>query len=103
MPEPGVRTFAVFLSPARAGMPDAPTPEEAEAVAAHFEYYRGLLRDGVLVLAGRTTEPPHAGVMVFEAAGDAEAERIARADPGVAAGVFEIRVQGFRVALMRGA
>lgn len=93
--------FAVWLSPARDGMPEAPTEAEAQAVSAHFAYYQGLRADRKLILAGRTTEPPFAGVMVFEAAGLEEAERIAHEDPGVVAGVFVARVQPFRVALLR--
>lgn len=101
-PESGAQTFAVFLTPVRAGMPDDPTPAETEAVGAHLAYYERLLDDGDLVLAGRTTASPIWGVMVFEAGSLEEAERVARADPGVVAGVFEVRVQPFRVVLMRG-
>lgn len=93
--------FAVWLSPAREGMPEAPTEAEALAASAHFAYYQGLLADRKLILAGRTTEPPFAGVMVFAASGLGEAERVAHEDPGVVAGVFVARVQPFRVALLR--
>lgn len=94
--------FICFLEPVREGMPAAPTPEEAEAIGAHFEYYRSLLDGGVLVLAGRTLEAPFVGVFIFEAGSMVEAERIVGEDPAVRGGVFRARVQAYRVALIRG-
>ncbi|MFT5424130.1 MAG: hypothetical protein ACI89L_001923 [Phycisphaerales bacterium] len=93
--------YIVWLSPAREGMPEAPTETESQAVGAHFAYYQELLADRRLILAGRTIQPPFAGVMIFEAADLAQAERVAFEDPGVVAGVFVARVQPFSVALMR--
>lgn len=82
-------------------MPEGPTAEEGETVAAHFAYYQSLLAAGVLMLAGRTLDAPFVGVFIFEAGSSAEAERIVAEDPAVRAGVFRARVQAYRVALMR--
>ncbi len=92
--------FVCFLEPARDGMPEAPTPEEAAAVRAHFEYYTRLRDSGELILAGRTLERPWVGVFVFEARSRDEAERIVADDPGVRAGAFSARLQAYRVALL---
>lgn len=94
--------YACFLSPAREGMPDDPTPEESGAAVAHFEYLEQSLARGVVVFAGRTTDPPFTGIVVFEADNAGDAERFVKEDPGVRAGVFTARVQPFRVALIRG-
>ena len=75
--------FICFLKPAREGMPEAPTPDEAAAAKAHFEYYTRLRDEGVLVLAGRTQEPPQVGVLIFEAPDRDEAERIVARLAGV--------------------
>jgi len=94
--------FICFLEPAREGMPEAPTPEEAAGVQAHFAYYSDLCDRNVLVLAGRTLEAPFIGVFIFEANSREHAERIVAEDPGVAGGTFTARVQPYRVALSRG-
>lgn len=101
MPEP-LAQFICFLEPSREGMPDSPTPEEAAGVRAHFEYYSRLRDEGVLILAGRTQEPPFVGVFIFEAPTREDAARIVAADPGVTEGLFRARVQPYRVALERG-
>ncbi len=82
-------------------MPEAPTPDEAAAARAHFDYCTRLRDEGTLILAGRTQEPPHVGVLIFEAPDRDEAERIVARDPGVSGGVFRARVQAYRVALRR--
>jgi uncharacterized protein YciI len=92
--------WVCFLEPSRAGMPSGPTAEEAAAVGEHFAYYQRLLGEGVLVLAGRTQEPPFVGLFVFRAKDRPAAEAIVAADPGVARGVFRARVQPYTVALL---
>ena len=94
--------FIIFLEPARGGMVDDPTPEEAALVQRHFEYLKKLTDEGVVIVAGRTTEAPHVGVVVLRAGDRANAEAIVRGDPAIDAGVFRARVSGFRVALAAG-
>ena len=91
--------FICFLEPTRPDMPDEPTPAESKAVSDHFAYYQRLLANGSLIIAGRTQEPPHIGIMVFEAPTKDDALSIAAQDPAVAAGVFKCRVQSYQVAL----
>ncbi len=94
--------FIIFLEPARDGMVDSPTPEEAEAVQRHFEYLKRLTDDGVVTLAGRTTEPPFAGIVVLQSDGRESVEAIVTDDPAVKAGVFSARLSPFHTALSRG-
>lgn len=91
--------FICFLEPTRAGMPDDPTPDEAKAAGDHFVYYQRLLARGSLILAGRTQEPPHIGIMIFQAPTKDDAISIAAQDPAVIAGVFTYRVQSYQVAI----
>ena len=93
--------FICFLKPTRQGMPESPTPEESAAALAHFNYYKDLLAQGTLILAGRTQEPPHVGIMIFEASDQQAAESIVNNDSAIIAGVFTARVQPYRVALSR--
>ncbi len=92
--------YICFLDPTRAAMPDDPTPEEAASISAHFAYYQGLHAQRTLILAGRTNEPPHVGIMIFAAESNAHAQAIVDADPAIAAGVFTARVQPYSVALI---
>ncbi|UCD76862.1 MAG: hypothetical protein JSV91_08015 [Phycisphaerales bacterium] len=91
--------FIVFLEPARDGMVANPTAEEAAKVQAHFEYLKSLTERGVVVLAGRTTEPPITGLVVFFASDEAAARSLMVDDPAVKAGVFKARLQPFGIAL----
>ncbi|MBL4699018.1 MAG: hypothetical protein JKX70_09330 [Phycisphaerales bacterium] len=91
--------FICFLEPTRAEMPDAPTDAETKAVADHFKYYQRLLKRDCLILAGRTQEPPHIGIMIFNAPTKDDALSIVAQDPAVAVGVFTCKVQAYSVAL----
>ena len=91
--------FICFLEPTRAGMPDDPNPAESKAVSDHFAYYQRLLAKGSLILAGRTQEPPHSGVMIFQAPTKDDALSIVAQDPAIIAGVFKCRVQSYQIAL----
>ncbi len=93
--------FIISLEPARDGMVDSPTPEEAEAVQRHFEYLKRLTDEGMVILAGRTTEPPFVGIVVLDADSREGAEAIMAEDPAIIAGVFAGRVSTFQIALSR--
>lgn len=98
----GESEFIYLIEPVREGMVEKPTEEEAAAVSEHAEYLMRLTEQGVVVLAGRTTGPPHVGLVIFRAADRAEAEAIMHDDPAVKAGVFAARLQPFRIALLQG-
>lgn len=94
--------FICFLEPTREGMPDDPTEAEAQAARDHFAYYKELHARGILVLAGRTEQPPHIGIMIFQAKDMDDAKWIVEHDPAIAADVFRARIQPYRVALLQG-
>ncbi len=91
--------FICFLEPTRPDMPDNPTADETSAIESHFAYYQRLHAAGSLILAGRTQEPPHIGIMIFEAPTKGDAISIAAQDPAITAGVFKCRVQSYQIAL----
>ena len=92
------------LQPTRPAMLDeGPTEREAEAVRTHFQHLKERTEAGQVLLAGRTmtTGEDAFGIVIFEAAGDDEAQAFARSDPAVAAGVMSARCWPFSLALLR--
>lgn len=89
------------IRPARPGFFDGPTPSEELAVGEHFAYLQELTRRQVVLLAGRTLNdgPTAFGIVVLEAASEAEARQIAFSDPAVRAGVFVADLFPYRTAL----
>ena len=81
----------------------AMTAEAQSAIGRHFERLQAATRTGKVLLAGRTDEPNDKtlGLVVFEAADVAEAERFMSEDPAVVAGVMLHEVRPYQVALMR--
>jgi uncharacterized protein YciI len=81
-----------------------PTSEEARLADAHFEYLRELLREGRLILAGRTltTDESSFGIVVFRAPTLEAARQTMLDDPAVKAGLFTAEVFPCRVALCEG-
>jgi len=80
---------------------EGPTPEEEAVLERHFTYLQHLTRAGVVLLAGRTTRPGGEGfgIVVFEAASEAEARERMHGDPAVASGVMRAALFPFRIAL----
>jgi uncharacterized protein YciI len=89
------------LRPPRPTFAEDMTDEEAEIMSEHFGYLKRLLAEGRLVLAGPSLGPVF-GVCVFEAEDEAEARRVAEADPAVASGLQAVELSPFRVSLLRG-
>ena len=89
-----------IIRPPRPTFMEDSTPEEDDLMGAHFEYPKGLLEAGVLILAGPSLEPPF-GVIVFEAESEEEARRLIDADPSVAAGLQTPELHPFRASLTR--
>ncbi len=83
---------------------DGPTAEEQAIVGRHFAYLQDLTEKGVAILVGRTqtADADTFGIMVFQAASEAEAREIMANDPAVKNGVMAARLYPFRIALMQG-
>jgi uncharacterized protein YciI len=78
------------------------TPEEDQAVGAHFKYLRDLTERGVVLLAGRTknTDSTSFGIVIFRASSLASAREVMNGDPAVRAGVFRAELYPYSIALV---
>lgn len=94
--------FLYRVQPTRLGMlTDGPTEREATIVGEHFQYLKGLVEQGVVLMAGRTLNADEStfGIAIFEAESQTAAEEIMRADPAVREGVMRAELFPYRVAL----
>jgi uncharacterized protein YciI len=80
MMEP-VSEWLCVIRPARATFMEDASPAEREIMREHFEYLKGLLEEGKLILAGPSPAEPPFGVIVLEADSEDEARRLVAADP----------------------
>ena len=92
--------FLGIYRPPRATFPGDATPEEERAIGAHFQYLKGLLAEGKLILAG-PCEDASMGLAVFETEDEAEARAIVASDPAVTSKVFTCEIKPYRVSLLR--
>jgi len=93
------RAYLLTLKPSRPEMPFSPTEEEKDTVSRHFQRLLKLMEEGVLVLAGRTTEGDITGIAVFYAENDEAAEALMKEDPCIAEGVMTGKVEPFGLAI----
>jgi uncharacterized protein YciI len=78
--------FVLRLLGPRSTFPDDITPEEADLMAQHAAYWRELTRAGTAVAFGPVLDPAGVyGLAVVRAIDDAEAQRVAAADPVIRA------------------
>ena len=91
-----------FLHPPREDFAATMTDAERAAFVLHLEHLKGLLADGVLVLAGPTLGALNTGVAVFEAPDEQAARTIMEADPAISSGFVRGELRPFRVTLLRG-
>jgi uncharacterized protein YciI len=78
-------------------------PEDDQAVDLHFAYLQQLLKDGNLVLAGRTQEMNENtfGIVIFECECEEDAQKIMNSDPAVQKGIMVASLYPYRIALSR--
>lgn len=91
--------FSYRILPGRADFAATLTEAEMATMGAHFAYLQGLQAEGRLHFVGRT-ENGDWGLVVFDAGDEAEAQRIAGADPAVASGLVAVEVHAFRIVPM---
>ena len=95
--------FLYRIVPTRIDMlKSGPTPEEAQATQDHFAYVNDGVRNGRVLLAGRTLTADDAtfGLVIFRADSDDDAKTFMEADPAVREGVMTATLFPFRVALL---
>lgn len=79
------------------------TQREENIVDRHFEKLQKLLRDGKLILAGRTLNMDEKtfGIVIIEVESEEEARNIMNNDPAVLEGIMTAELFPYRVALIR--
>jgi len=91
-----------FIHAPRENFAETMTAEEERVWDVHFERFRRLLAEGVIVLVGPTLGPVNTGIAIFEAADETEARRIMDEDPVIAGGYARGELRPFRISLLRG-
>jgi uncharacterized protein YciI len=91
-----------FLHPPREDFAATMTAEEQAVWGVHFERFKRLLAEGVIVLVGPTLGRVSTGIVVFEAPDEDSARRIMEEDPVIAGGFARGELRPFRVSLLRG-
>lgn len=92
-----------MIQPYRADFIANPDEDEMEIMKEHYEYLKGLLESGKLVLAGPTTEETDpVGIYIFETDNLKAARELFENDPSIKAGIQKIiRLQPMRISLSR--
>lgn len=75
-----------------------PTPEEARVFSVHYDYLKGKLEDGELILAGPCLDEAY-GIVIFRAESDEAAKRFMDEDPAIRNGLMTAEVHRFRISL----
>ena len=91
-----------FIHPPRENFAATMTAEEQTVWGTHFERLKRLVAEGVMILAGPTLGTKNTGVAIFEAADEAQAQRIMDEDPVIAGGFARGELRPFVVSLLRG-
>ena len=91
-----------FIHPPREDFAATMTPEEEAVWAVHFERFKRLLAEGVIVLVGPTLGRTNTGIAIFEAPDEATARRTMDEDPVIAGGFARGELRPFRISLLRG-
>ena len=91
-----------FIHPPRDDFAATMTDEEGTAWDVHFERFKRLLTDGVIILVGPTLGRVNTGIAIFEAPDEAAARRIMDDDPVIRGGYARGELRPFRVSLLRG-
>jgi uncharacterized protein len=79
------------------------TEREDDIVNRHFYKLQDLIKEGRLILAGRTQNMDETtfGIVILEVESEEEAQTIMKNDPAVADGVMTAELYPYSVALMR--
>ncbi len=91
-----------FIHPPRDNFAQTMTDEERAVWSVHFERFRRLLAQGVVILVGPTLGTVNTGIAIIEAPDEAAARKLMEEDPVIAGGYARGELRPFRVSLLRG-
>jgi uncharacterized protein YciI len=92
--------FALVHGPGEKWQPDTPGPKQ-EGIGEHVAYFSRQLDAERLLMGGPFTDGS-GGMMILAVETVEEAERIAKDDPAVQAGLLQVQVRPWMVPLRRG-
>lgn len=95
-----MQQYVYVIRPTRPGMlVEGPTDVESAVLDRHSEYLDRLVRDGVVLMAGRTlhTDERTFGLVVLAAKSEAIAEQVMLDDPAVCEGVMRGELYPYRI------
>lgn len=94
------KTYIYKITPARKDFLQATDAQGNNYMSLHFEYLKGLLEKGRLVLAGPCLGTAF-GIAIFYSDSEEEAKQIMESDPAVKSGIMSSELHEFRISLMR--
>jgi len=97
-----VAEWIYFIHPPRDNFAQTMTDEERAVWSVHFERFRRLLAQGVVILVGPTLGTVNTGIAIIEAPDEAAARKLMEEDPVIAGGYARGELRPFRVSLLRG-
>lgn len=79
------------------------TETEERTVSEHFDYLKGLMEKGIVILAGRTQNTDYSsfGICIFKAESEEEARTIVQNDPVVKNRVMRAELFPYKIALLK--
>jgi uncharacterized protein YciI len=98
------KQFIYVYDPVRPEMvtdPDAWTEEDERIFEAHFAYLKAAAQQGIVLLAGRSTDGIGPAIVIFEAESEPQAREFMEKDPFVSGGLMRATLHPFRAALVR--
>jgi uncharacterized protein YciI len=94
--------FLILLRPIRETFPGDATPAELAVIGEHFKYLQVRLKEGKLILAGRTQVEQPIGLCVTRADSLEEATQFMNEDPAIQKGIFRGELFPYQTALLVG-
>jgi uncharacterized protein len=94
------KTYIYKITPATKDFLQAIDAQGNNYMSLHFEYLKGLLDEGRLVLAGPCLDTAF-GIAIFYSGSEEEAKQIMERDPAVKSGIMSSELHEFRISLMR--
>ena len=90
--------YIYLIHPFRDGFFEQPSPEEAAAMEAHFQYLKKASEEGIVILAGPCLDDTF-GLVIFHAENEDAARAFMFNDPSVKANVMMAELHPFRASL----
>jgi uncharacterized protein YciI len=97
-----VSEWVFFMHPPRDDFMATMTDAERSAFEAHAAWLRGLLGEGVLIVAGPCLGKVNTGIAIFEAPDEETARRIVADEPVTSGRYMRGDLRPYRLGLLRG-